>query len=89
MMKIYTLGELLDSIETEEKATQLIRYIRKQDKEVIRLTDILNKINKMYEANTHCENIYYAIGVLLHKESNTNLRISVFAKERFLFRIER
>ena len=29
---------------------------------------ILNKINKMFEADTYCENIYYAIGVLLNKK---------------------
>lgn len=29
---------------------------------------ILNKINKMYDANTYCENIFYAIGVLLNKK---------------------
>ena len=32
-----------------------------------RLNNIINKISKMLEADTHCENIYYAIGVLLNK----------------------
>lgn len=38
-----------------------------KDKEIERLNNIINKINKILEADTHCENIYYAIGVLLNK----------------------
>lgn len=33
-----------------------------------RLKNIINKIDKLFECDTHCENIYYAIGVLLKKE---------------------
>lgn len=37
-----------------------------QNKEIERLNNIINKINKLLECDTHCENIYYAIGVLLN-----------------------
>lgn len=36
--------------------------------EIERLNNIIDKINKLYDCNTHCENIYRAIGVLLNKK---------------------
>ena len=48
-MKIYTLGELLDCVATEEKATKLIMYIRNQDKEIERLNNIINKIKELVD----------------------------------------
>lgn len=39
-----------------------------KDKEIERLNNILDKINRLFDVDTHCENIYYAIGTLLKKE---------------------
>ena len=50
--------EIINTIEQE---------LEEKDKEIERLNNIINKINKILEADTHCENIYYAIGVLLNK----------------------
>ena len=36
--------------------------------EIERLNNIINKINKLFDADAHCESIHYAIGVLLNKE---------------------
>lgn len=35
--------------------------------EIGRLNNIINKIDKLFDVDTHCENIYHAIGVLLKK----------------------
>ena len=54
----------IDKIQINEYYYQVLE---KQDKEIERLNNIINKIDKLFEADTHCENIYYAIGVLLNK----------------------
>lgn len=33
-----------------------------------RLQNIINKIDKLFEVDTHCGDIYYAIGVVLNKK---------------------
>lgn len=44
------------------------KMLEKQDKEIERLNNIINKIDQLFEADTHCEDIYYAIGVILNKK---------------------
>lgn len=50
------------------EGTELVNYITKLQEENKRLNNIINKIDRLFEADTHCENIYYAIGVLLNKK---------------------
>ena len=47
-MKIKTIGQLLDYVETEEKARELINYINKQK-------EVLDKIKEYIEKNNNQE----------------------------------
>ena len=47
-MKIKTIGQLLDYVETEEKARELINYINKQK-------EVLDKIKKYIKENNNQE----------------------------------
>ena len=42
--------------------------LQQKGKEIERLNNIINKIDKLFEVDTHCEDIYYAIGVVLNKK---------------------
>lgn len=44
----------------------LLDELEEKDKEIEKLNNIIDKINKLLECDTNCENIYYAIGVLLN-----------------------
>ena len=67
-----------DATEEIERLKEELKYtvpivehnktITKHLKEIERLNNIIDKINKLYDCNTNCENIYYAIGVLLNKK---------------------
>lgn len=46
---------------TENMLNDILSHMKRQD-------DIIDKINKLYDYDTHCENIYYAIGVVLNKK---------------------
>lgn len=46
---------------TEKMLNDILSHMKRQD-------NIIDKINKLYDCDTHCENIYYAIGVLLNKK---------------------
>lgn len=59
---------LLGEIERlQENIGNYVNIVLHDRKEIDRLNNIINKIDKMLGADTHCENIYYAIGVLLNK----------------------
>ena len=60
--------EMCSEIYEGESWDRMINCLERKDKEIERLNNIINKIDKLFEVDTHCEDIYYAIGVVLNKK---------------------
>ena len=60
--------EEIEMIYRDNDIHYLENFVKEQDKEIERLNNIINKIDKLFEVDTHCEDIYYAIGVVLNKK---------------------
>jgi len=73
--RLKTISDKLDYIamgklnkEQMEYICEINQEVNLKDNEIEKLNNIIDKINRLFDVDTHCENIYYAIGTLLKKE---------------------